>query len=374
MGQTNKKALVALAILLLVSCTQGAFAQKILVNEIHPDRIEIGARYDIELINGKMVEGRITEILNEYIVVNRKKVKYNIPFSLIKSVEIKYSRQDSTLARLYKHPFPNKYLHGHSAILVKHKQWHYHNHYVFQNSVHVGITNWLELGLGINAMGFSDGNFPLLASLKLGKKLGNHFSISLSASLSAPPETRFLGYNNRLEGLSAIIYSTSNEYDIRYTSLSWASVILPMVQITWGDSDHNLTLGAGVSLPLLKTDTDRAFSFNFLVSSSSIRIPVTFAPTGFTRTRTAIQLSGFTRLDRSFGLILDGIYFFDGQGSRNLMLIPGFRIIGRRISIDAGVMIAGHLVADTDQKLTFEPYFVRTPVVGFNYLFGRGSK
>lgn len=224
----------------------------------------------------------------------------------------------------YWFPNPNatRYFFSPSALNLKSGEGYYQNNYIFLNSIYVGIANHITIGGGVEIISLFSSNSPgplYFLTLKGGGQLAKNLHAAAGIFFVGVPE----------------LFSSGNE---PYNHLGIAFGLL-----TYGNDDHNLTIGGGQGFERGKWSDRPIFTFS-----------------GMTRVSKKVSLVSENWLIPATKSepVYNGNGYYDPRtvNSYPLYFSYGLRFFGEKLSVDLGFV---------NSKDIFENIFIGIPYVDF---------
>ena len=260
--------------------------------------LTIGSSYTFEIKDGSNRSGRLDSTTTFYYFINNPAIGVDriSKSSVSKIKEIKLNIQG-----FFANPHYSRYFFGPSAIAQPKGEFYWNNVLLEYNTIQYGVSENLSVGVGGFLFNSLSGNVIMLPNAKYSFKLSEKSHIAIG-------------------GLMAIVHVKSS------TSLN--SAALPFVVYTYGNSEANLSVGAGWA---------HENEFGWAPK-----------PTGF--------VAGMKRLSRNW--VLQGEAFMFNNSTNNSIYFTTLRYIRPSSSWDFGAM-----------SFNFEDLKISLPVVGYTLKF-----
>ncbi|MCC6463249.1 MAG: hypothetical protein IT260_22460 [Saprospiraceae bacterium] len=285
-------------LLVLLQCCQPMFGQEI---KIPADTTQLVA---VETKDGNEYVGFVTGMDSVFIRLKTE----SLGALQLRRQDI---RQLQPLSRVqlvdgkywFENPSSTRYFFGPNGYGLRKGEGYYQNTWVLFNQVSYGLSNHFTIGVGIVPLFFFDGTSS---------------PVWITPKVSIPIKKDQI--NLGLGGLFAYVLGEENgSFGVAYG------------QMTFGSRDRNINVGLGYG----------------------------YAGDSWANTPT-VSLSGMYRTGKKFALLTEN-YVFD-TGDENLILCSfGGRFIGRRISVDAGLVV----------PVVLEEGFLAVPWLGLSVPFGK---
>jgi hypothetical protein len=272
----------------------------------------------VTLIDGGVITGKIINRTDNYLVFETKALgKVVYPMSKISHIRDLNQASISKEGKIwFKNPNNTRYLFAPSAFQLKKGEGYYQNIYGLGNAVNYGITNYATVGGGLA------GPFGVYLNTKLGIQVIKN--VNVAAGVLAG--NSFFELNGHNLGL-----------------------LLGFGLITFGNYDHNITIGAGYGI----IDNERG--------TNSFEKPI-------------YNFNAMTRIGKKFALVTENWMvnanhdvFNSGnesaQGSHyELYYSYAFRYMGQQSTLDAGFVNNPNIVS--------KGWYIGIPYIGFAIRFG----
>ena len=258
----------------------------------------IGNTYTFEIKDGTNRSGRLDSTTTLYYFINNPAIGVDriSKNSVAKIKEIKLNKDG-----YFANPHYSRYFFGPSALPQTKGEFYWNNVLLEYNTIQYGVSDNFSVGVGGFLFNSLSGNVIMLPNAKYSIKLSDKSHIALG-------------------GLMAIVHIKSS------TSLN--SAALPFVVYTYGNSEANLSVGAGWA-----HENEQGWAPK---------------PTGF--------IAGMKRLSRNW--VLQGEAFMFNNATNNSIYFTTLRYIRPTSSWDFGAM-----------SFNFEDLKLSLPVVGYTLKF-----
>lgn len=272
-------------------------------------KVDTGNVYRVYTYDGSILIGKAVAIKNDTAIFNTTATGITeISLSKVEKVKLLEATGRKNFF-WFPNPNPTKYFLSPSAYNLKAGEVYLQNTYVSLNSINIGVTDFLSIGAGIDILSslFSSGSDPVyFLTTKAGFKAADKLNIGGGFLYSKLP-----GKNNRGKRYSAnVLYGVT----------------------TYGNTNHNITLGAGADLS--KSDYSG---------------------------RPIITMGGMLRVGRNLSLITENWIIPQRELSQINYYSGGIRIFWEHINMDFGIL--------TDNKKNSEDFNQFLPYVDFGVKF-----
>ena len=276
---------LSLSLILFLCMSKGVFAQDVELFKKEYDTLKI---YRVELKDGLEMIGHYLYHDSVHFVLGSKQIpKVEIPFANILNIEEMPASAFRGGVYWFKNPHATRYFFAPSAINLEKGEGYYQNAYLIFNSFNVGVTDNFSIGGGLEILSLfgsmvSNNDFApiFFVTPKLSFKASDKFHYGMGVFYVNAP--RIFSDDER-EG-AGITYAMG----------------------TYGDSNRNITLGAGLAF------VGAEFSSEPIITACAL-----------------------SRISRRTAFVTEN-WLLANNGTINAVYSYGFRFFGEKIAVDLG--------------------------------------
>jgi len=271
---------MAIVFTLLFFSVSSVFAQEKFVDF----KFDETKTYIIKLEDGSQLVGSLLQTDSQFIVIKTFSIpKIDIPIGRIKSIDIVDEANLKNGEFWFPNPNSTRYLFGPSAFTLKKGEGYYQNTYLVLNSVHVGITDHISIGGGLELIStFGAGSPIFFITPKIGFKVTEKFQAGGGILFASTP---YIGTGTGDRSSFGIAYGIG----------------------TYGTEDHNITGGLGWGF------LDGEFSGKPIITISGM--------TRLSRRTALVTENWIIPTDNYYGLFSYGVRFFGEKMTVDLAFI-----------------------------------------------------